>query len=222
MRELHVGEFVVYREENDSHIKKGCRGTVVSIGARKTLVVDFENIGLWETLVEEVVLLEKLDALMPCCGVAIPEESNKYGTAFEVYSYSVCGDSNAAYFEGIDVSGEEFSINMDYWSVVTYDVPLPVRTPKEEQKETTVFDPVNNPPHYQLLPGVEVIDVLDALCNKLDKSESLVLTGAQKSYYAQMMGYLMRCMDKNGLQDMKKARFYLARIIKQQEGEGNE
>lgn len=74
------------------------------------------------------------------------------------------------------------------------------------------FDLVNKPKHYQLLPGVEVIDVLDALCAKLDKSEQHQFSSAAASYYAQAMGYLMRCMDKNGKQDVQKAIWYLQRL----------
>lgn len=78
--------------------------------------------------------------------------------------------------------------------------------------DATEFDPVNKPKHYQLLPGVEVIDVVDALCAKLDKSEQYQFNSAAASYYAQAMGYLMRCMDKNGKQDVQKAIWYLQRL----------
>ena len=76
-------------------------------------------------------------------------------------------------------------------------------------------DNVNNPKHYQLFPehGVEVIDVVDRLCEKIDKSES-PLTASQSSYYVQILCYLMRFMDKNGSEDVKKAKFYLDRLVK--------
>lgn len=149
----------------------------------------------------------------PIVGLLLPTEANKYFKGEKV-GVKELHSEDSQYIIGIDSDGEEISASKIYW----YFEPLQ----QTREEGVTVHDPVNNPSHYQLLPGVEVIDVLDALCNKLDKSESLALTGAQKSYYAQMMGYLMRCMDKNGLQDMKKARWYLDRIIKQQEGEGNE
>lgn len=79
-------------------------------------------------------------------------------------------------------------------------------------QEASGHDPVNKPKHYQLLPGVEVIDVLDALCDKLDNST--LLYNKEVSYYAQAMGYFMRFMDKNGLEDLKKGRWYIDRIIK--------
>ncbi len=149
----------------------------------------------------------------PIIGLLRPTEANDYYKGESLAVREIHGE-DSQYIMGIDSDGEEIFASKVYW----YFEPLQ----QTREEGVPVHDPVNNPSHYQLLPGVEVIDVLDALCNKLDKSESLVLTGAQNSYYAQMMGYLMRCMDKNGLQDMKKARFYLDRIIKQQEGEGDE
>ena len=82
----------------------------------------------------------------------------------------------------------------------------------EEKVIGEVYDPVNKPKHYQLLPGVEVIDVLDALCDKLDNST--LLYNKEVSYYAQAMGYFMRAMDKNGLQDFEKGVWYMQRLIK--------
>lgn len=148
----------------------------------------------------------------PVIGWMKPTERNTDHPAFSVLSVS---SEYEYHIEGRKADGEPFYCLKDYW----YFEPT---IQKDNQYGKNINDPVNNPSHYQLLPGVEVIDVLDVLCNKLDKSESLVLTGSQKSYYAQMMGYLMRCMDKNGLQDMKKARFYLDRIIKQRGGDSDE
>lgn len=83
--------------------------------------------------------------------------------------------------------------------------------PTETEVAPTV-DVVNHPPHYQLLPGVEVIDVLDALCKKIDASNT-ALSSNQVSYYTQAVGYLMRFMDKNGKQDLEKASWYLKRML---------
>ncbi len=149
----------------------------------------------------------------PITGLLRPTEANDYYKLESVAVREIHGEDDQ-YIMGIDSDGEEVYASKVYWYFE--------HLQQTREEGVPVHDPVNNPSHYQLLPGVEVIDVLDALCNKIDKSEALSLTGAQKSYYAQMMGYLMRCMDKNGLQDMKKARFYLDRIIKQQEGEGDE
>ena len=72
-------------------------------------------------------------------------------------------------------------------------------------------DPVNKPKHYMLFPdkGIEVRDVIEKLVNKIEWVPSLMVT----SDYVQMMQYLMRFMDKNGLEDLKKARWYLDKLI---------
>lgn len=76
------------------------------------------------------------------------------------------------------------------------------------------YDPVNKPKHYMLFEelGIEVRDVIAKLCDKITESEYL-FNGMDYSDYVQMMQYLMRFMDKNGVQDLKKAQFYLDKLI---------
>jgi hypothetical protein len=85
----------------------------------------------------------------------------------------------------------------------------------KEGLNEVVVDLVNKPNHYLLLEGVEVIDVRDVLLDKIETSDILPMKHKQAGYYSEMMGYLMRCMDKNGLQDLEKAQFYLSRLISQ-------
>jgi len=63
-----------------------------------------------------------------------------------------------------------------------------------------VADMVNNPPHYQILPGVEVYDIRCALMDKIQGA-----THAQVSDWDRAVEYLLRMWDKNGIQDAKKA-----------------
>ena len=73
------------------------------------------------------------------------------------------------------------------------------------------YDTVEKPKHYMLFEeeGIEVRDVIEKLVNKIEWVPSLMVT----SDYVQMMQYLMRFMDKNGLEDLKKARWYLDKLI---------
>jgi len=80
------------------------------------------------------------------------------------------------------------------------------------------FDVVSKPKHYMLFKydelykyeeGVEVRDVIEKLVSKFSPQES----GMFISDYVQMMQYLMRFMDKNGVEDLKKARVYLNWLI---------
>lgn len=71
-------------------------------------------------------------------------------------------------------------------------------------------DPVNKPSHYMLADGLEVRDVIEMLTDKFDHE---YYSYQYVSDYVQMMQYLMRFMCKNGVEDLKKARFYLDKLI---------
>lgn len=79
-------------------------------------------------------------------------------------------------------------------------------------------DPVEKPKHYMLFEdeGIEVRDVIKKLALKVKEAP---LMPCYKDYplfeadYVQMMQYLMRFMDKNGQEDLKKARWYLDKLI---------
>jgi hypothetical protein len=87
---------------------------------------------------------------------------------------------------------------------------------KFAEREST-NDPVKSPSHYQLLPGVEVIDVRKAL---LDKMQPAGWTHYQSDCWSRSWEYLTRAMAKNGLEDLKKARTYLNWLIESLEKMG--
>lgn len=72
-------------------------------------------------------------------------------------------------------------------------------------RSATKPDMVNHPPHYQSETGLEVIDVIEAFTFDLKGIEA-VCTG-------NVLKYVCRWPDKNGLEDLKKARWYLDRLI---------
>ena len=65
---------------------------------------------------------------------------------------------------------------------------------------------VNHPSHYQTNSGNECIDVMEACTEELN--------GAEAVNTSQIIKYIWRWKKKNGLEDLKKARFYLDRLIK--------
>lgn len=76
-------------------------------------------------------------------------------------------------------------------------------------------DIVNHPPHYQvegIPPELEVYKVIDAYTNGLN------------GFYAVCQGhvirYILRWYRKNGLEDLKKARWYLDKLIELEERDG--
>lgn len=83
------------------------------------------------------------------------------------------------------------------------------------------YDVVENPKHYMLFEelGIEVRDVIGKLINKIEKADIVTFYGQDYADYAQLMQYLMRFMDKNGGEDLKKAKWYLDKIVENWEWE---
>lgn len=78
------------------------------------------------------------------------------------------------------------------------------------------YNSVSKPKHYMLFEkeGIEVRDVIEKLVNKFWFSpDAPVNKPMMTSDYVQMMQYLMRFMDKNGKEDLEKARWYLDKLI---------
>lgn len=71
-------------------------------------------------------------------------------------------------------------------------------------------DNVNHPRHYTQ-GKFECIEVIEEITKPLEKFEAY-LTGT-------ILKYLWRWKHKNGLEDLKKARWYLDKLIKKVEGE---
>ena len=78
-----------------------------------------------------------------------------------------------------------------------------------EQKEM-----VNHPAHYQSEAGIEVIDVMEAF--------TADLKGAEAVNTSQVIKYILRWKNKEKpLQDLKKCKWYLERLIKHVEKEND-
>lgn len=73
----------------------------------------------------------------------------------------------------------------------------------EEKKET---DNVNHPTHYTA-GGIECIDAL--------KAATVNLTGIEAVCTANAIKYLWRWKNKNGAEDLKKAKWYIDRLIEE-------
>ena len=76
-------------------------------------------------------------------------------------------------------------------------------TIKEAPKET-----VNHPSHYNQ-GGIEVIDIIESATKGLNDSEGF--------YIGNILKYLCRWKFKNGLEDLKKAKWYLDKFIENME-----
>ena len=99
--------------------------------------------------------------------------------------------------------------------------PVFTKKPADVLLETfgkTDYDIVNKPKHYMLFEdkGIEVRDVLEKLVNKVREGHAIPFWKEAPLFeadYVQMMQYVMRFMDKNGVEDLKKARWYLDKMI---------
>lgn len=67
-------------------------------------------------------------------------------------------------------------------------------------------DIVNHPKHYISANGMEVIDVIDEF--------TADLVGRESNYTSNIIKYILRWKHKNGVTDLKKANWYLERLIK--------
>ena len=84
----------------------------------------------------------------------------------------------------------------------------------EEQLEHAIAmknkkDMVNHPNHYQTESGLETIDVIETFCDDLKGIEAFCTGNAIK--------YLCRWNKKNGIEDLRKAEWYLQRLIRHME-----
>lgn len=75
-------------------------------------------------------------------------------------------------------------------------------------------DMVNHPSHYKSKSGMEVIDVIKAF--------TADLKGYQATDTGNIIKYILRWPHKNGLEDLKKARWYLNDLIDTIEKENKE
>jgi hypothetical protein len=77
-----------------------------------------------------------------------------------------------------------------------------------EAVEQPTSDPVN-PSHYKQGPA-ETIDIIESAIAKAPNNKAAGL-------HWQVLKYALRCWLKNGIEDLKKARWYLDRLIKEEE-----
>ena len=70
---------------------------------------------------------------------------------------------------------------------------------------------VNHPDHYQSKNGMEVIDVIEAFTSELE--------GVEAFDTANVIKYICRWKKKNGVEDLKKVKWYVEHLIEHLEKE---
>ena len=99
----------------------------------------------------------------------------------------------------------------DYFEVVRcrdgYQLKVPTASliGKSEDNMPNEIDMVNHPAHYKSETGLETIDVIEAF--------TFDLKGIEATDTGNILKYMCRWKNKNGLQDLKKAQWYLNHLI---------
>lgn len=73
----------------------------------------------------------------------------------------------------------------------------------------TTSDNIKSPDHYVSDSGIEVFDVQEAFIHEL--------SGMAASYWCNIVKYILRFQRKNGVEDLKKAKYYLEKLIDEEE-----
>lgn len=89
----------------------------------------------------------------------------------------------------------------EYTPAIAYE-PYTPRSKTESEPEDKM---VSHPPHYQSETGLEAIDVIEAF--------TFDLKGIEATDTGNVLKYMCRWKSKNGLQDLKKAKWYLEHLI---------
>ena len=77
-----------------------------------------------------------------------------------------------------------------------------------EPKDTENNDNIIRPSHYASDKGFEVFDVQEAFIHELK--------GMSASYWCNIVKYILRFQKKNGVEDLKKAKYYLEKLIEEE------
>lgn len=78
-----------------------------------------------------------------------------------------------------------------------------------ELRETESKDNIISPNHYTSDKGFEVFDVQEAFIHELK--------GMSANYWCNIVKYILRFQKKNGVEDLKKAKYYLEKLIEVEE-----
>ena len=128
------------------------------------------------------------------------EKVDFYGTLVDIggglWELANCSDSKYEKEEVLKDDETGFGVNLDdFYTLATdeEDTEEPVI-----QRTTDINDPVNKPSHY-MLGDIEVKDIIAIVADKYHK-------GSVAHNVASALEYQMRAPEKNGLEDIKKAR----------------
>lgn len=132
-----------------------------------------------------------------CCFSSNDGIGNYYCEERKVSDSTGCDKHSIVFKEYSDCPEKEYQGDIDYSKAV-------LTAPE--------YDTVNKPKHYMLIPekGIEVRDLMQVLAERLEVNEYHAMF---ISDYIQMQQYLLRFDQKNGKEDLEKAKWYLEKLI---------
>ena len=124
----------------------------------------------------------------------------------DIHEITNDGIDNRADYDIGWVSKDSFEVHEDKASFYIYACDPRDLCPEKD-------DMVNHPSHYQSKNGLEAIQVIEAFTDKLH--------GIEATDTGNVIKYILRWHEKNGLEDLKKAKWYLEHLINHVEKEND-
>lgn len=124
--------------------------------------------------------------------------------------YPVFIDNYENYFVIKDDEGShwyDYELNTRKHKFILKDEPLAENPPMEKEQEKRITDLIDNQPHYKN-QGIEPIDLMRKNFSKEEFAGFL---------QGNVLKYMLRYKDKNGVEDLKKANTYLTWLIEEEE-----
>jgi hypothetical protein len=140
-------------------------------------------------------------------GDAVELQSNNVWRGTKGILTNWCPIKKAFWFESLDPSRKAISGWMkEQWDDEETGICRLVKIdhPNDSPKPDGSSDPIN-PVHYKHLPA-EAIDIIEAAIAKAPSNQYAFLQG-------QVIKYLLRCWSKKGIEDLRKAKWYLDRLV---------
>ena len=108
-------------------------------------------------------------------------------------------------------ASDDFRVLMKKYNhkLVTTDGQILLDSDAEKYKEIESKDNIKSPKHYVSDSGIEVFEVQEAFIYDLK--------GMAASYWCNVVKYILRFQNKNGVEDLKKAKYYLEKLIDEEE-----
>lgn len=97
---------------------------------------------------------------------------------------------------------EKFNVEKNWYSFMKE-----LKENRKKRVTTENNDNIISPSHYASNKGFEVFEVQEAFIHDLK--------GMAASYWCNVVKYILRFQRKNGVEDLKKAKYYLEKLIEE-------